>query len=1222
MTSQRTAPAILVAVVSADDAVDRAGAIANLACLLASNDRTVLVLDLPEAVYRVAEYLAPFAVERAELRELGGAKLEREYATTFSATSPADSTLDRFELPGEHRVIDVHTMSRADREPRPWLAAARRGGADRLRDSLIHSPYDYVLVNAPSLVEQSDEESRAISNAVAKMCDVAVVCFSHRVATVREADRIGRALHRRAPGGIQVVPVRLGGDKPDEDLDERFTELLAGNPRPTAALSLPEVPSPTPVLGLFLDRPDVADAYAALAGAVTFDAVTRLGDLPAAVLTRYRRATGFAEPGSPRFLVLATPDTRLWADWITAHLLAAGAEVGSPRTTPDWLTAAPPPELVVVGGDAPAGGLPATASVTQVVVHDGTASLPGTDSLVLAGLDAPVATARLHAYFGLKPATDAAPPVVRHPDEPPDLVAVPPIQHATIGRVEELERLRDQLVHGDGSPVRLGGEPGVGKTALAREYACRYANAYSVVWWISAHDRESVLAAIVALGRALRGVTDGDVPGPLALLRSELAGPRWLLVFDDGDDPEVYADLLPAPGRCHVIITSAGDGDFVVPPLSAADNAELLAGRLPQLADSGKLDEIAAAVGYGPLAMELSSAWLTEVLRTGEVHPESTTSRTHTVVDDYVAALGEVEHPTNAVASVLAVMSESLATTGPGRMTLLLARFCALLSPEGVSLALLRSKEVRRELVAAGGQDAAPLAMDSAEIDILLARGARIGLFRVDWGRTRALTVHRVVRRALRAALTEWEERTLRERVLAALAGYAPTEQEDDQPTAMRRYAELNRHVMSTGAQDSDDPDVRQWLVNQTGYLFRTNEADVWQVALDPAQRLYDRWLAAYSERDPYVSMLAGQLARLYRALGRYQEALELNTSALNTQRRYQGRVHHRALLTARGLGGDLRGLGRLEDAVDEDIATLDGLRAAFGEDHPHTLAAENNLAVARFHAGDIATAHDEGERHCARRDRLFGRDDPRNWHSLANLGLYQRAMGLFDDSVATLGRAHELASANKPPPPLAGPIVSWLRSVSERLAPGRDTTMAKGRNGEALVALRDELGEDHLQVVACKLSYANAHRAVGEAGYAVTATTECLETLDRLPGIGEDHPYSAICQVMLAAALTASGRAAQAVDAVERGALLLDEHLGPAHPLTLAAQVDQAVVLSAAGRHSDARTAGRTAATACADYLPGRHYYRDIAAANTRRLGADQTTDPVRVIDLDISMP
>lgn len=1221
MTSQQSAPAILVAVVSADDAVDRAGAIANLACLLASNDRTVLVLDLPEAVYRVAEYLAPFAVERAELRELGGAKLEREYATTFSWTSPADSTLDRFELPGEHRVVDVHTLSRSDREPRPWLAAARRGDADRLRDSLIHSPYDYVLINAPSLVEQSDEESKAISNSVAKMCDVAVVCFSHRDATVREADRIGRALHRRAPGGIQVVPVRLGGDDPAGDLDERFTVLLADNPRPAGVRTLPEVSSPTPVLGLFLDRPDVVEAYAALADTVTFGAITRLGDLPAAVLTRYRRATGFADTGSPRFLIVSTPDTRLWADWITAHLLAAGAEVGTPRTTPDWLAESPAPELVVVGAGEPAGEPPAGASVTQVMVRDGTPSLPGTDPLVLAGLDATVATARLHAYFGLKQAAHAPPLTVRHPDEPPDLVEVPPIQHAHVGREEELERLRDRLLHGDGSPVRLGGDPGVGKTALAREYACRYANGYSVVWWISAHDRESVLAAIVALGRALRTVTDGDVPGPLALLGSEWAGSRWLLVFDDGDDPSVYADLLPPPGRCHVIITSAGDGDFAVPPLAPADNAALLGGRLPQLADGDKLDEIAAAVGYSPLAMELSSAWLTEVIRTDDVHPEDTTTQTNDVVDRYVAALGDTT-PGNAVAAVLAVMAESLATTGTGRMTLLLARFCALLSPEGVSLPLLRSKEIRRELVLAGGQDAAPLAMDAAEIDILLAGGARIGLFRVDWGRTRTLTVHRVVRRALQDALTEWERRTLRERVLAALAGYAPTEQEDDQPTTMRRYAELNRHVMSTGAQDSDDGDVRQWLVNQTGYLFRTNEADVWQVALDPAQRLYDRWLARYSERDPYVSMLAGQLAKLYRALGRYQEALELNTSALNTQRRYQGRAHHRALLTARGLGGDLRGLGRLEDAVDEDIATLDGLRAAFGEDHPHTLAAENNLATARFHAGDIATAHVEGERHCARRDRLFGTDDPRNWHSLANLGVYQRAMGLFDDSVNTLARAHELASANKPPPPLAGPVVSWLRSVSERLAPGRDTPMAKGRNGEALVALRDELGEEHVQVVACKLSYANAHRAVGEADYAVTATTECLEVLARLPGIGEDHPYSAICRTMLAVALLTAGRPVEALDPAERGGLLLDEHLGPAHPLTLAAQVDHSVVLAAAGRHEDARAAARAASRACADFLPGRHYYRDIAAANARRLGTEQTADRVRTIDLDISMP
>jgi tetratricopeptide (TPR) repeat protein len=1240
MTSQQNAAAeprrqaILVAVVSADDAVDRAGAIANLACLLASNDRSVLVLDLPEAVYRVADYLAPFAVEQGELRELGGAKLEREYATTFNWTSSGDSTLDRFELPGTHREIDVHTLARSERDPKPWLAAARRGDADRLRDSFVHSPYDYVLINAPSLREQSDEETKAIFNSAAKMCDVAVVCFSHRVPTVRDANRIGRSLHRRAPGGIQVVPVNLGAgaDKPaDAELDARFADLLADNPRAGTVLSLPEVTAADPVLAVFLDVPGVVGSYAALANAVTFGAVTGMGDLPSTVITRYRRSTGFAEDDdSPRFLITNTPDTRLWADWITAHLKASGAEVGTLRADAAWLADSPAPELVVIGehggetADEQRRAAERASSVTQVIVDEATPLQPGMPSLVLAGLDPSKAAAKLHRHFGLRPSAgeDAPPVTARHPDEPPDLAQIPPVHHRHVGREAQLDRLRDRLLYGDGSPVRLAGDPGVGKTALALEYACRYANAYSVVWWISAHDREAVLSSIVALGRGLRGITDGDVPGPLELLGSALADQRWLLVFDDGDDPDFYADLLPPPGRCHVIITSSGTGDFEVPPLSFDDNTAILAGRLPQLTETGKLEEIAAAVHYSPLAMELSSAWLTEVIRTGEVDPESATTESHQAVDAFVEGVAGQPAGTTSVAAVLNVMSESLAASVNGRMTLLLAQFCALMSPDGVSLRLLRSKAVRRELVKAGGRDAAALVQDAAEIDILLAHGARIGLFRVDWGRSQALTVHRVVRRALQSALPEGFEPILREHVLRSLANYAPTEQEEDQPNTMGRYAELNRHIMSTGAQLSDDPDVRQWLVNQTRYLFRTNEADIWQVALRPAQQLYDRWLAAHTAQDPYVSMLAGQLANLYRALGQYERALELDTGALHMQRRHQGRAHYRSLLTARGLGADLRGLGQLEDAVDEDIATLVGLRAAFGEDHPQTLAAENNLATSRFHAGDIATALEEGEAHRRRRDRLFGPDDPRSWHTLANLGVYQRAMGLFDDSIDSFTRALELASAHRPPPPLAGPVVTWLRSVSERLAPDRDTTMAKGRNGEALVALRDELGDEHLQVVACKLSFANAHRAVGDADYAVTAVTECLEVLNRLPGMADDHPYAATCRVMLAVSLMAAGRPIEALAPIEQGLRELDEHLGPAHPLTLAAQVDNAVVLSAAGRHDDARAAAREAARACANHLPGRHYHRDIASTNIQRVGQDHGGTAPMVIDLDISMP
>ncbi|MDS0135343.1 MULTISPECIES: FxSxx-COOH system tetratricopeptide repeat protein [unclassified Amycolatopsis] len=1194
----------------------------------------MLALDLPEAIHQVADYLRPFAAERGASRELAGAALDREFTSAFGLTELRETIQNRYTIQPGLGLIDVLTLPGLERQRQTWRAAARQGDPARLRRAFTESAYEYVLVNAPSLLEQSDEDAGAIFRSIATVCDVAVVCFSHREASIREAVRIGESLRRRAPGGIQIVPVGLDIAAGQQDVAgvAAFAGLLATNPRPGRVLALPEFSTPVPVLAALLDEPELVAAHSALAAALTAGAVTGLGLLSQPMLDRYRRATGFTAGVPPRFLIAYTPADRLWADWLAANLRAGGAEVGTVRADAAWLDGPEQVELIVLGSQAfsasgerrEAGELADRAAACTEVVVDGSAlSLPGATALRLDGLEPHDAAVRLRSFFGLaRPVSESVPSaggIARHPDEEPGLTNLPPARPQHIGRAEALEELRDRLLSGPG-PVRVGGGPGSGKTALAREYAHRFANAYDVVWWISAHDRESALAGLVTLCQKLRAKAPVDVPGPLRLPTSELVTPKWLLIFDDGDSPEAYAGLLPPPGRCHVIVTAAADGDIEVAPFATAETTVFMQQRLPWLTDAKQLAELAGALGHRPLAMELSAAWLTEVLTTSAINPESTSAETRAAVGKHIDQLGSRAPGSDAVAAVLDVVTAGLRDSQTGRMTLLLARFCSLLSPEGISLALLRSKEVRQELIKAGGQDAARLAVDAAELDVFLARGARLGLFRVDWGLARTLTFERVIRQLLRDSLPHGFDTLLRGHVLAALAAYSPTEQELDQPHARARFAELNRHIMSAGAQQSDDPMVRQWLVNQAKYLYRTGEPDIWEVAVEPTREGYERWLAAHSESDPYVCMLASQLANLYRELGRYEEALQLDSRALEVQRLHQGRAHYRSLLAARGLSADLRALGRLADAVVEDTATLHGLQRAFGEDHPQTLDAENNLAAAQFHAGDIDAACQSGQAHCDRRARLFGRDDPRNWLALANLGVYQRAMGRFEDSIATLIRAHGLAAALRPEPKQARPAVSWQWSISERLASSRAATTAKSRNGEALTAFRDLLGDRHPQVVACKLSYANAQRQVGEFEHAVTGITECIEVLNTADGHAHDV---AICRVMLALALVGAGHAGEAVLPIQEGTRALTAHVGPFHPLSLAAGVDLAVVLAVAGRAEEALTAAREASEACTDFLPRMHYYRDIAASNLRHLGTGgDDLGGLRTLDLDISMP
>lgn len=1233
--------------------------VANLAWVLASAGRRVLVVDWGSETPHVREYLESFHVGDTPIP----GELEDSVLAAYGPVPAPDHVhrlaTERFTLPEASGHIDVITPTDdtgAATGTADCRASDQRAMAE-LRAQLGRSGYDNVLIDAPTGVAEDTVTM------IATVGDLAAVCFRPRPRAIADAAELAMRLRRQAPVRIDLLPVATMFDDEHEPragkirsiIRTAFAEVLTddGQSRRLPDIGPVEIPYRNhdafdPLLALLVEEPGgdgtLEAQYGRLASAATAGAVTRPVPVSPELRARYGRAFGLeSSEGQDRVLVAYAPRDRPWADWVRDQLRRAGAQPEALSAGGPGLDSPHPPSIVVISTPHFAGS-PDEAAVAELVRAGGTGGrslrvieLPVPDDREDAGppvgvdawdADTEQVEQRLRAtlftglgLLGLPSVEQAA--GMRLPGRGPGVVQLPPRDPLFVGRDQEIEDLRDKVCTLEQGQVvlTLGGEPGIGKSSLALEYAHRFANDYDVVWWIPADDRQSILMGLAQLAGRLRPQRTAEF-GTVAVL-DQLArkpgGVRYLLVYDNADDRAVLAELLPDGGDGHVLITSNGvpSPEIGLTAMSPTDSARLLTGRVPGMSfEDG--ERAGTAVRHLPLALELSAAWLAEAATAERAAGASVIASAEWAVRGFLERLdsapgaGVDGSDRRIVAQVLDLVTETLGEKDIGRLAVLLAQLCSFLSPQGAGLGLIRSKAMIRRLVAEGGADADALRLDHGELDRVLWVGARYGLFGVDWGERRTLVVHRIVRAALREAMAEDEVRRLRAATLGALASFAPTEVEGREPYYQPRFAELQNHVFPSGSVDSDDDAVRRWLVNQVQFLYASGGSGVRRAAVDPTSKLLATWTERYGAADPLRSRLAAHLANIHRELGEPAEALRLDDGALGQQRRSLPLTHPQPLLSAMGRGGDLRALGLFAEALEEDQATWDGFRRELGDDHEYTRMAANNLALSMFLSGDVREALATEVDNFRRRKRLFGERDPGTWWSLARVGLYRCELGDYQGARdALLTTSQRLLSPETVSNTRTELSVRWYQAIVVRRQ--GDGKGAEDRTRSVLRDYRGLEGGDHPYTLACTLSMAAAKRMAGDdPGFTLELARTALDGFLERVRLGEGHPFVALCRVGLGLALHAAGDPGEAVTQTGTGRDALRECLGEVHPWTLAATVNLA-------RITGDVAAVRDVHDDCARFLGAAHPHTVIAEGNLRAAQAEDGGPGWREIDVDI---
>ncbi|GAA2729383.1 FxSxx-COOH system tetratricopeptide repeat protein [Actinocorallia aurantiaca] len=767
---------------------------------------------------------------------------------------------------------------------------------------------------------------------------------------------------------------------------------------------------------------------------------------------------------------------------------------------------------------------------------------------------------------------------------------IPPRNKNFTGREDLLAALHEGI---SGRPTAvvphaLHGFGGVGKTQMAVEYAYRYGSEYDLVWWIPADQPVLVRSSLAGLAPHL-GVPSASTSGVeeaasavLDALRRGDPYDRWLLIFDNADQPEDITRLLPQ-GSGHVLITSRNHrwesvvATFPIDVFDRRESVEFLTRRVPKAISESEAERLAHELGDLPLALEQAGALqaetgmgVEEYLRLLEAETQQLLS--HGKPTEYPLSM------TAAWAISVARLNEKL----PEAIALL--RCCAFFGPEPIPRDAFT--RVSPEAMAQLSPELRQLLANPIMLSKVIGELGRYALAKIDTP-ARTVQIHRLIQALLREERDIDQHAALQHEVHILLAGYAPELPSDT--STWEKFGHLLGHMEPAKVAECEQPTVREMALRVVRFLFASGDYGYARIF---AQRFLDEWAERSGELHPDVFKMALEYANVRRELGEYAQVAEYNTEKFQQAEEAFGASHEITLRFLRGIPADLRGVGDFQEARWKGEEVMRRAESTFGPDDPFTLRAVNNLGVDYGLSSDYQGAKDlhmrafQGLVHDAVDTTVNA------WNGLARAvrlcGDYSEATDLGEDAYAyaleNLGADH-----------------SWT------LRTAKDLSIAWRRVGdfERAYELADlahskfsrSFGIEHPDTLAAAMCLANIRRTVGETELALELASD---TVRRYPKTyGETHPYNYGCVGNLAIMRRVMGQPEEARRLNEGALAGLEKKLGRDHHYTLTVASNLASDLAELGEAEEAVRLGEDTLGRLRNVLGERHPLVLACAAN-----------------------
>jgi tetratricopeptide (TPR) repeat protein len=695
------------------------------------------------------------------------------------------------------------------------------------------------------------------------------------------------------------------------------------------------------------------------------------------------------------------------------------------------------------------------------------------------------------------------------------LVKLPSPTRTFVGRSDELAKLGETLsLEGRVVLQVLHGLGGIGKSALATQWASLHATEYSLTWWITADTPSRIEEGLAELAVALQP----ELAGMRLHLLTERAvqwlgcHTGWLLVLDNVSRPADIQWLLSRVKTGRFLVTSrlaigwhsVTSAVLSLDVLTDIEAAELLAriaggpgGTQPtrDLDGSGLLCD---NLGNLPLAIEQAAAYISN----NRITPRRYLERLANSPAAMYNHATEGSDTARTMAKIWRVSLDQIADTPLAKQLLCMLGWYAV---DDFPRALLERLP------------------KPALVDQALGRLAAYHLIRFSADGT-AVAVHPLVQAVARTAdpsdpYRQPDDITVARAVaIRLLAAALPTDADD--PKAWPSYRALLPHIAALSEHVRPETDTADTIhiFSHVGEFLSGQGAPARAIPFH--RRAYETATREFGESNSVSLMVLGHLATAQRSVGNAQLAITL-----------------------------------LEKVADQFHHSL-------GEDHPATLRWQDELASSHLAQGSVRRATELHERILARRTRALGKEHPAVQQSTNNLALAYSHDG-------NLARAVQLLEQL-----LAGDLEREGAEHSSTLKTQLNLAQAYLRVGDlgraipmfdqTLDGFRRAVGDDHPFTLASRGHLAAAYQEKGELNRAIRTYEELLSDMHRT--IGPEHPYAIVAQNGLAFACKAAGQVDRAI-ALYGDTLATSQRIhGEGHPSTLGCRANLATAYEWAG--------------------------------------------------------